>query len=74
MQAREGQPATGSPKSSFRTTIKAIMTKDSAVRAMPPQEAMDKGTWEKLIMPSMLYWNSFQKLHLVSPAARSTFS
>ena len=37
---------------------------------MPPAS----GACEKLIMPSIAYFNSFQKFHFVSPATRFTFS
>ena len=48
--------------------------KEKKVIIIPNQEAMLSGALEKLMMPSMAYLNSFQKLHLVSPATRSTFS
>ena len=74
MQTREAQPSTGSPQISLRTMTKMIAIKETNVRKIPPKDAIDNGVWEKLTMPSRAYLNSFQKLHLVSPATRSTFS
>ena len=73
-QIVEAQPATGSPQISRRTTIMIKNRKETPVMSMPNQEAMLSGAWEKLMMPSIAYLNSFQKLHLVLPATRSTFS
>ena len=73
-QIVEAHPATGSPQIRRRTTMKIRNRKETQVISIPNQDAMFSGALEKLIMPSMAYLNSFQKLHLVVPATRSTFS
>ena len=65
-QIVEAQPATGSPQISRRMTIMTRKRKEKIVIIIPNQEAMLSGALEKLMMPSMAYLNSFQKLHLVS--------
>ena len=74
MHAVDAQPVTGSPNTSLRTTIKMTAIKESSVIPMPNQDATASGACEKLIMPSIAYFNSFQKFHFVSPATRFTFS
>ena len=73
-QIVEAHPATGSPHNSRRTTMMIRNRKEMQVISIPNQEAMFRGALEKLMMPSTAYLNSFQKLHLVVPAMRSTFS
>ena len=73
-QIVEAQPATGSPQISRRTIMKRREKTETAVIRIPNQDAICSGALEKLMMPSMAYPNSFQKFHLVTPAARSTFS
>ena len=45
-----------------------------AVIIIPNHDAILSGTLEKLTIPFTEYLRSFQKLHLVFPATRSTFS
>ena len=51
-----------------------IIMKETIQNRMPRKEEMARGTAEKAVIPSREYLNSFQKLHFVCPAARSTFS
>ena len=74
MHTREGQPETGSPKISFLTMINTIIRKAITQNRIPTKEAISSGAVEKAVIPSMEYTSSFQKFHLVSPLARSTFS
>ena len=74
IHTRDGQPATGSPNTALRIIINIIMINETNVRNIPKPEAMDIGVSEKLIIPSIAYFNSPQKLHDVSPAIRFTFS
>ena len=70
----EGQPDTGSPKISLRTIINMIIIKAITQNNTPTNEAIKSGAVENAVIPSREYTNSFQKFHLVSPLARSTFS
>ena len=74
MHTREGQPETGSPKINFLTMINTIIRKAITQNRIPTKEAISSGAVEKAVIPSMEYTSSFQKFHLVSPLARSTFS
>ena len=74
IQARDGQPATGSPNISFLIIMKITIRKEKIVRKMPSPDARDIGVSEKLMIPSTAYLNKPQKLHFVSPAMRFTFS
>ena len=74
MHTREGQPDTGSPKISFRTMINMIIKKAMIQNSTPTKEAIRSGAVENAVIPSREYTRSFQKFHLVSPLARSTFS
>ena len=70
----EAQPATGSPNISRRIMMTASAKNEKNVIVVPNQDAMLKGTCEKLMIPSIAYLNNFQKFHFVSPATLSTFS
>ena len=74
IHARDAHPATGSPNINFLIIIKKTIKNARAVKKRPNQEAIASGVCEKLIMPSIEYLKSFQKLHFVAPAARSIFS
>ena len=74
MHTSEGQPATGSPHTSFLIKKNSSIANERAVQNVPKPEAIIIGASEKLMIPSMAYLNSFQKLHFVSPATLSTFS
>ena len=73
-QMIEAQPATGSPNISRRIMMTASAKNEKNVIVVPNQDAMLKGTCEKLMIPSIAYLNNFQKFHFVSPATLSTFS
>ena len=51
IQARDGQPATGSPKIAFRIMINMTMINEKMVRKIPRPEAKDIGVSEKMIIP-----------------------
>ena len=70
----DGQPITASPKHNARINTNSRAITDTKVKKIPLHEAIFKGASEKLVIPSKEYLNSFQKLHLVCPATRSTFS
>ena len=74
IQIVEGQPATLSPMQRARINTTSNATTAAQVKKIPLHEAIFKGASEKLVIPSKEYLNSFQKLHFVSPATRSTFS
>ena len=74
-QTREGQPATeddGSIKA--RIIIIKIPINAPIQNNMPNTEAIARGAVVNATIPSIEYLNNFQKLHFVSPAARSMFS
>lgn len=70
----DGQPLTGSPNNSVRTTITKIITKAMNENRIPKTEAICRGSTLKAVIPSSEYLNNFQNDHFVSPATRSTFS
>ena len=55
MEARDGHPSTGSPKSKARTMMKINAKKATMHRSVPATEAMESGTVENATMPSVSY-------------------
>ena len=68
MQARLGQPLTGSPKTRVLKMITTIIIKAIKQKRMPRNAAMVKGAVVKATIPSIAYLNNFQNDHFVSPA------
>ena len=74
IQARLGQPPTGSPQIKVLQIITIIIINAMKQNRTPKNAAMVNGTVVKATIPSMAYLNNFQKDHFVSPATLSTFS
>ena len=74
IQARLGHPPTGSPQIKVLQIMTIIIIKAMKQNKTPKKAAIVRGAVVKATIPSMAYLNSFQKLHFVSPATRSTFS
>ena len=73
-QISDGYPATGSVQIKVLTTIITIIIKATIQKATPKIDAIASGAVENAKIPSSEYKKSFQKLHVVVPATRSTFS
>ena len=74
MQAKLGQPEVGSPKAKVFIIIISINTPEIIQNKKPIIEAIARGAVVNAVIPSKAYFTSFQKDHLVSPAALFTFS
>jgi hypothetical protein len=59
----DGQPVVGSPKIKVLITININAIREPKQESAPINEAMFSGVSEKLTIPSIEYWNSFQNDH-----------
>ena len=74
IETKDGQPDTGSPQISARTTT--IIKKINEIKHItsPKIEDTYSGVVLYAIKPSSAYLNNFQNDHLVCPALRTMFS
>ena len=68
IQASEGHPPTGSPKSNVFTIINIIAIAAIIQNINPTNAEITYGVVEKDTIPSIAYLNSFIKLNFVFPA------
>ena len=74
IQTKLAQPETLPPIVSFRIMINKIPKIDTINEIAPAHNERSSGASEKLMKPSIEYFNKLQKFHDVSPATRSRFS
>ena len=63
IQARDGQPPTGSPQRSVLMMITRIAIKAMMQNSNPTTAEITSGVVEKATIPSIAYANSFRKLN-----------